>query len=412
MLPCGDGFKQASAPVSSKKHKQQEDRVKRDDSLGTSPNIPSAACRTALLQLLQSALWGRAPQEQAFQGLTRADWQSIFLTAQAQTVMALAFQAFEFLSDELLPDDALLTRWMVQAEQAGQNSRHMNEALTSLCEFFTTRGLQPVVLKGQSIARLYRHPLARECGDIDLHFPIHGQAAQALRALRDAGVHPQAKPDGSYLYSWQDVPVEHHPRLTDLASPFARRRLSGMLSRFPSQSVALGMGTHAQIMVPEPTVSLFIQSTHILKHAMGWGIGLRQMADLAVSLSCQTSQIDGRAYQRACSQAHLLQWNGLLHGFLTQCLGLPLQRLPYADRLFDSQPLQERVWRDGNFGLLHTTRIASQSSWRSKCRTAVSMLRHARFGWTYAPAETLFTALQLMAGQFFTGALHTDDHNE
>ena len=147
--------------MSSKKHKQQEDRVKRDDSLGTSPNIPSAACRTALLQLLQSALWGRAPQEQAFQGLTRADWQSIFLTAQAQTVMALAFQAFEFLPDELLPDDTLLTRWMVQAEQAEQHSRHMNEALASLCEFFTTRGLQPVVLKGQSIARLYRGHLKK-----------------------------------------------------------------------------------------------------------------------------------------------------------------------------------------------------------------------------------------------------------
>lgn len=400
MLPCGDGFKQASAPVSSKKHKQQEDRVKRDDSLGTSPNIPSAACRTALLQLLQSALWGRAPQEQAFQGLTRADWQSIFLTAQAQTVMALAFQAFEFLPDELLPDDVLLTRWMVQTEQAEQHSRHMNDALASLCEFFTTRGLQPVVLKGQSIARLYRHPLARECGDIDLHFPIHGQAAQALCVLRDAGVHPQAKPDGSHLYSWQDVPVEHHPRLTDLASPFARRRLSGMLSRFPSQSVALGMGTHAQIMVPEPTVSLFIQSTHILKHAMGWGIGLRQMADMAVSLHSQPSQIDGRAYQRACSEAGILHWNSLLHGFLTQCFDLPLQMLPYADRIFDSQPLQQRVWCDGNFGQLHTGRTVSQPTWRGKCRTAFSMLRHARFGWTYAPAETFFTALQLAAGQF------------
>lgn len=374
--------------------------MKRDDSLGTSPNIPSAACRTALLQLLQSALWGRAPQEQAFHGLTRADWQSIFLTAQAQTVMALAFQAFEFLPDELLPDDVLLTRWMVQTEQAEQHSRHMNDALASLCEFFTTRGLQPVVLKGQSIARLYRHPLARECGDIDLHFPIHGQAAQALCVLRDAGVHPQAKPDGSHLYSWQDVPVEHHPRLTDLASPFARRRLSGMLSRFPSQSVALGMGTHAQIMVPEPTVSLFIQSTHILKHAMGWGIGLRQMADMAVSLHSQPSQIDGRAYQRACSEAGILHWNSLLHGFLTQCFDLPLQMLPYADRIFDSQPLQQRVWCDGNFGQLHTGRTVSQPTWRGKCRTAFSMLRHARFGWTYAPAETFFTALQLAAGQF------------
>lgn len=400
MLPCGDGFKQASAPVSSKKHKQQEDRVKRDDSLGISPNIPSAACRTALLQLLQSALWGRAPQEQAFQGLTRADWQSIFLAAQAQTVMALAFQAFEFLPDELLPDDVLLTRWMVQTEQAEQHSRHMNDALASLCEFFTTRGLQPVVLKGQSIARLYRHPLARECGDIDLHFPIHEQATQALCALRDTGVHPQPKPDGSYLYSWQDVPVEHHPRFTDLASPFARRRLSRMLCRFPSQSVALGMGTHTQILVPEPTVSLFIQSTHILKHAMGWGIGLRQMADMAVSLHSQPSQIDGRAYQRACSEAGILHWNSLLHGFLTQCFDLPLQMLPYADRIFDSQPLQERVWCDGNFGQLHTGRTVSLPTWRGKCHTAFSMLRHARFGWTYAPAETFFTALQLAAGQF------------
>ena len=107
------------------------------------------------------------------------------------------------------------------------------------------------------------------------------------------------------------------------------------------------------------------------------------------------------AYRHACSLAHILRWNALLHGFLTQCLALPLECLPYGDRLCDSRPLQERVWRDGNFGQARSRHALEASpGWAGKCRTALSLLGHVRFGMAYAPVETLLTSLSLASGQF------------
>ena len=117
--------------------------------------ILTPLCRKALLQLLQSALWGQTPQSEVFASMTAQDWEQILLASRQQTVKALVCQGLTMLPEDLQPSDFLLIRWMAELGQVEKQSHQMNEALLSLITFLEGNGLRPVVLKGQGLARLY-----------------------------------------------------------------------------------------------------------------------------------------------------------------------------------------------------------------------------------------------------------------
>lgn len=64
-------------------------------------------------------------------------------------------------------------------------------------------------------------------------------------------------------------------------------------------------------------------SLHILKHAMGPGIGLRQLCDLAMALN--TPGYNPELLRHYFSRNRLKAWNNMLSSFITE-------RLPFAMR--------------------------------------------------------------------------------
>lgn len=357
-------------------------------------------CGEALLQLLRVALWGEKPCEQLFASLSLAHWKKIYDLARLHTVGALAGQGLTGLPDACLPDEALLARWMTEMSVAERRSRCMNEALASLLDLLERHGLRPWVLKGQSLARLYSTPLLRECGDIDLYFPLTGQNADALRVLREAGIKVHGMPDGSHAYEWRGFPVEHHPRLIDLSNPWSYGSLREWEGRHPAQEVTLGMGHDTAMLMPAPTLLLFLLDTHILKHVLGWGIGVRQLLDMAVACHALHDEACSEELRAMAARAHTLRWDALLHGLLLQCLHLPKTYLPYEGRLRNGRVLMQRVWACGNFGQARRERAcASDSILGRKWHTALALMDNVRFGLTYAPLEMLCMPGALAWGQ-------------
>lgn len=359
-------------------------------------------CGEALLQLLRAALWGEKPCECLFTSLSPEYWRQIYDLSRMHTVGALACQGLTCLPDDCLPDDALLARWMAEMSVTECRSRRMNEALAALTDLLARRGLRPWVLKGQSLARLYSTPLLRECGDIDLYFPLPGQNSAALRVLREMGIEVQGMPDGSHTYEWMGFPVEHHPRMTDLSNPLLYGRVREWEKRYPAQKVTLGMGHDTALLVPSPTLLLFLLDAHILKHVLGWGIGLRQLADMAVACRVLHGQVCGEALRGMAATAHVLRWDALLHGVLLQCFHLPVASLPYAGSLHDGRALMNRVWTGGNFGLARREQARTSACMLvRKWRTALALMDNVRFGLTYAPLEML-----CMPGALAWGQMH------
>ena len=209
------------------------------------------------------------------------------------------------------------------------------------------------------------------------------------------------KADDSLCYYWKGVNVEHHTRLTDLHSPFIRKYLYKQ-EQDPANLTSFRLpGNPTEITIPSPLLNLVLLNTHIMKHAFGWGIGLRQLCDLARAYHCLQTETDGKALYDLCRKAGIIRWNSLLHAFLVKQLGLPASSLPYPEKTVSPEPLLEIILRGGNFGLYHAQRRnTAENKWSSKFHTFRSFLGNIRFSCRYAPQEAFWTFTNLLTGQF------------
>lgn len=406
--------------------------------------------RDAFLILLRSGLWGREPLTEGFRRLSDEEWETVFRLSGRQTVTGIVFDGICRLPDELQPSQALFARWVVAVTRIENGNERMNVALKDLIKVFVNNRLSPVLQKGQGVAALYPEPLHRECGDIDLYFPevlslrqaqrpknvaqrpektaqLLKNAAQqpdkttqqpdaelveapektendkAIELVRNCGAKVETMPDGSQSYEWKGIEIEQHPTIVDLCSPRARewlKELDDDLWFIPS-TLADGLR------VPSLELNALLLNTHILKHALGKGVGLRQMCDLAMAYHRISEEAGcdeyGERIFRLYRKAGILKWSRLLHSFLVGVIGLPKEELPYSEKIVSIDPLLRIVEEGGNFGQYlsgGSRRFGRLSDRERKFRTAWMFFRRAGFSLRFAPREAFWTFTELVKGQF------------
>ena len=182
----------------------------------------------------------------------------------------------------------------------------------------------------------------------------------------------------------------------DLSAPTAEKwvkRLDRELGFVPSQSATV-------LHVPSPELNALLLNTHILKHTLGKGVGLRQMCDLAVAyhrMSAEEGKRErGKRIFTLYRQAWILRWSRQLHSFLVNIIGLPKEELPYPERIVSPEPLLRIVKDGGNFGQYRSGR--SVVGRKRKLRTAGMFFRRAGFSLRFAPNEAFWTFMKLVKG--------------
>lgn len=334
--------------------------------------------------LLRSGLWERPLTDRelsAAAALDEAGWASIMKLAREQTVSGLLYRAVTHLpADYKLPDGYVLDLMAVAGGLTRENQAKaaITKQLFAEC---AAAGLHPVVMKGQAVAAYYAHPELRTSGDIDLYFP----SEEYDRALALLG--GETAPDGSRHISRNGIDIDIHDRYFDLHCP--ARKLP-------------------QVDTPEATILLL--SSHILKHAIGPGIGLRQCCDLAAAWSALGEQsavhaVDPAAMREVFRCTGTLRWNRLLFSFLADYLGLPNTLFP--DEKVSSEPLLRIILEGGNFGhhaaartdaLLAGADGTAAATRRRKRNTLTRFLHRLPFSLRYAPRETIATVATLARG--------------
>lgn len=356
---------------------------------------------TVLFILLRAGLWEKEPDDLSLFPLSGESWRRVFDLAKRQTVAGIVYNGLCRLPDEMMPTESLLMRWVAEVDGIEMRNRRMNAALAELYTLFGRYGLNPVLLKGQGVALFYGQPLLRACGDIDLYFPSRETAEQALEVIKRQVRTVSRKADGSIHYRWRGMEVEHHPWLLDMGNPSVRSYLDAKEQEWGYEKALLSPGSRVEVTVPSPQLNLLLLNTHIMKHAMGWGIGLRQLCDMARACHCLHSRVDADDMQALCRRAGIGKWSRLLHAFLTDYLGLAPELLPYPTEGLSSRPLYEVVMKSGNFGRsIRGGESGRQPMWRRKMDTSLSFLRHLRFSGTYMPKEAFWCYAQLLTGQF------------
>lgn len=336
----------------------------------------------ALLTLLRSGLWNRPPDSQELFPLSSDEWQEVFEKSRSHTVSAIVADSLEHLPENQLPPEGVLASLAVESDRIERLNGTMANVTALLSEMY--RNLRPVCFKGQECASLYARPSSRECGDIDLYFNDI-EASEVV--ARQHGCVPEHKPDGSFTYAVQGIVVEHHQSYIDLCAPCKRKWLRTLDANPGFETGSGGM------LRPVPALNLLVLHSHVMKHAFGRGVGLRQICDLARAYYSYDGMYDADELRDMYRKAGLTSWTRMVHAFLTDCLGLGKEFLPYAEPHADASEFLRRVMLAGNFGR------SMPGSGQGKCRTLKAFMANALFAARYAPDEYFWQIAQLAGGQ-------------
>ncbi len=354
----------------------------------------------ALLSLVRAGLWGRYDEAMASVfPLSSESWERVFIMARQQTVTGLAFRGLDYLPEEATPSLGLTAKWMAYADRIEQGNHVVNSALARLTSHFKITGRKVVLQKGPGVAVMYLEPTLREYGDLDLYFPECADASDPMDGI--SGVRKEAKPDGSWEYEVDGVIVERHTHLVDVQSPRAKKFVRGLILEKGYDVINVN---GSEVFVPAPEVNLLLLSSHILKHALGVGIGLRQFCDMAVAMKFYSDRVDSQEMREIYRKVGLGKWAELLEVFLIKYLGSEAGLLFCCQKEEcnekKSRILLDIILKGGNFGRFTNKReLTSRNKMLRKMHTLTSFWGNLSFALTYAPGEWFWTMIQLAGGQ-------------
>ena len=305
-----------------------------------------------LLQILRGELPASPPDEAA--------WTDLLQTARRQTVTGLLYQAAGHFPEDYRMPEKVLFPLLAEVTKIEANNRKLASAEKEALGILRSGGLEPVVMKGSSCAARYPVPELRIGGDIDLYVP-EADFQRAAALLQDAGAEGSEKPDSSMDFTVGGCEVELHRRYFDLHI---------------SEKLLPDVGT--------PEAELLMLSSHILKHACGVGVGLRQIIDFALAYKAYPG--DYQALHQLFRQCGLHRWHLLLLSFVKDYIDPGTE---VAEKV-DSAALFRIVARGGNFGHFSGSRLESiqqQGAFRRKMDTLRRILSNLSFSLRYAPRE-------------------------
>lgn len=369
---------------------------------------------TDFLLLLRAGLYEAPELLDGFQPLSTGEWETIYEQSKRQTVSGIIYRALSFLPDECLPPYPLLLRWTARVHRIEQSHAAMEKALAKLQHLFAAKGITPILQKGLDVARFYAQPQLRVCGDIDLYFPKEIRA-KADEVILNSGIRLMNAPDGSSVYDFGGIEVEHHSSLIELHSPLAKRRLRHLLTA-PADAITLSDGT--TVAVPAPLTDLVMINVHIMKHCLGMGIGMRHFCDYALACRRLLPLIGEQTYLDTCRRLGISRWTNILHSFTETYLAKPAQKQNQGSPAFSVAPIDPvapvapeklkktsakvfaLVMEGGNFGLYRRDKkSAAAHALRRKGATLRAFITNANLAMRIAPAETISTMLSLGMGQ-------------
>jgi len=324
----------------------------------------------ALFALVRSGLW-ESPSTGDFL-LSDAEWKRVFELSKEQTVTGLAGRGIALLPDSVYVPDSTMIDFMMETERIKRASEEVVAARDTLLAAMDGAGLHPIVLKGPSVAEYYSEPLLRVSGDLDV-FVDPEEWDACVQLIESKGLKTESAPDGSLHYTWGNVEVDQHRSYFDL---HCKPELLPL--------------------VPSPCAELLMLSSHILKHCISAGVGLRQLCDIAIAYkSVSYDKAELLSYYKSLG---LVRWNRLLDAFLAEYLGA--EDLPYGPGV-SPRPLAKIILNGGNFGFYATGRheaVLGSSKTRRKLNTFSRMLARLPFSLKYSARETFATIASLVKG--------------
>lgn len=343
--------------------------------------------RSFFLYLLKKGLWGKDYEDKDyavpddFHNAGNAhNWDYIMKCAKKQTVSGLVSEGINSLPVGMQPDMVVKKKMQFSVVKNMQVHEVMNKAIVTLKKLLRREGIDCVLLKGQGVARLYRTPNLRQCGDIDIYvgadnykracavmddfsgkllcnsdvYACEGGNKNVKEPGKDRNKDSESRhTDKHYHIVVNGLPVEIHKYTMKLQWFVYNRRFRAFEKEY------LDNGEKMEIELGEDKVSIppvFFNAVFIFLHAWGHiiegGLGLRQICDWTMLMHRYGKMIDEQLLKDKLKSMGVLKgW--IMFGYIAvNYLGLSIDECPLYSGKYKKEAslLMDLIWEDGNFG--------------------------------------------------------------
>lgn len=302
-----------------------------------------------VLLLVGSALWNR-PIEALPDDI---DWVRVYELAVKQTVTGLLADSLKLLPEGVMPPDSVLQRLRHFRINSIRTHALLNSRLADVLAILKTKGIDPVLFKGQGLALNYPDPTARQCGDIDLYVGKDYDAACAA-AYDSFGAQDHDSESIKHMHlSYKGVEVELHKIAESIPGISKDRKYQEWtLKHLYGDQIRKVTIESSEVQLPPYQFDCIYVLNHLWHHFITGGVGLRQVCDWTVYLHAFHDKIDVNTLERDLRDFGLLKvWKIFAYIAVNQ-LGLPAEECPLYE---DSERRRAgkvlcRIFEEGNFG--------------------------------------------------------------
>ena len=277
--------------------------------------------RELFYKILNTGLWGGGSR---VKGLSVSDRErrTLFEMGRLQAVSGLLAMGMDVCGADLGSDRLSWIKTLMYIEKRGKKIELLANGIV---ERLACEGLTAEVFKGPSVAKWYRKPEARSFGDIDI--VVMKGAERIEEVLRKWGIGYKREHE-DVVCMIERISVEFHHRRDYVYCPKDNRVLQRLVKEHPESA----------------EVYLVCVMVHLRRHILTYGMGMKQVCDVAVML--RNAELDMEYLSKIIRELHMERFCAALFGFLKRCLEVEVFPIePDCGR--NSVFIEETVWRDG-----------------------------------------------------------------
>lgn len=230
------------------------------------------------IELLQVAVGSRTC---LCQKPSEGEWQMLYAMCQQQAVAGIVYSVLDNLSVKgQKPPLDILYDWIGLAEQIKSQNILANKRCAELQDYFSQNGFHTCILKGQGNAMMYPNPLLRQCGDIDIW--VDAKKEDVVQFVKGMYADAKAKYHHVDFPIFSDIPVEVHYLPSFSCVPWDNKRLQQYYNDNRTEQFvhkARFAVDNIEITIPTPAFNTVFQMSHMMRHFMSEGIGMRHLID-------------------------------------------------------------------------------------------------------------------------------------
>lgn len=323
------------------------------------------------------------------------DWNKLFIEAQRQTLVGVAFEGVQKLPQEQWPPQPLLLQWIGLNQLIQQRNAILNGKCVELLSKLTLASLHPTILKGQAIANYYPPDLKylRQAGDIDVY--VNDGRDKAISFAKSIG---QEFIEWDYkhlhLKIWDDTEVELHYHVEVSLNLWKNKKLQKWFSNQDAQIYGAQFEYNGfPITTPTVEFNVFYILLHLFRHFLYEGVGMRQIIDYYMVLrAVHDSRLMVQDYVNTVRGFGMEKFAKGLMWVMRESLGMPHEWMLWEPIEKEGRYILKQIMTGGNFGH-HEKRIKHYSG---KLGAVKAILSHNLHLLTHYPADVFWAPVWIV----------------